>query len=413
MPDWSRDMVQEIAIGPQAITWAEVLAGIDRPIEQAKGLPNVAYTGPDFALQERDGVLARTWTCIGMASAIPDPGDARPADLVGLPLMSVRGRDGKVRVFHNVCSHRGHRLVTQPCKSLTTLRCPYHSWAYDFEGRLRATPSVGGVRKNNVEGFDKSRHGLREVRSTVWLDQIFVNLSGDAPAFEDHVAPLAARWADFDLSLIRHGGPDSSLRFEVGCNWKLAVENYCEAYHLPWIHPGLNAYSRLEDHYNIAEDGFFAGQGSTAYKPQTSNADPALNRFPKLPAKWDGAAEYIALFPNLLLGLHCDHFYAVRLEPLGPDRTIEHFEIYYVGETPLGPDFAGVRAANAENWRAVFAEDVNVVEEMQRGRASPAFQGGVFTPVLEPPTHCFHRWMARSLATAESAGAAADGAGAA
>ncbi len=397
-------MTQGMAFGPREIAWAEVLAGIDRPIGQARGLPNLAYTGPEFALQERDGVLARTWTCIGTASAIPDPGDASPADLVGLPLMIVRGRDGKVRVFHNVCSHRGHRLVTKPCKSLTVLRCPYHSWAYDFEGRLRATPTIGGTGKNNVEGFDKSQHGLHEVRSAVWLDQIFVNLSGDAPAFEDHAAPLSARWAEFDLSLIRHGGPDSSLRFDIACNWKLAVENYCEAYHLPWVHPGLNAYSRLEDHYNIVADGFHAGQGSTAYKPQMSKAGPALPHFPDLSSKWDQAAEYVALFPNLLLGLHADHFYAVRLEPLDPDRTLEHFEIYYVGDEPLGPDFAAIRAENAEIWRTVFAEDVSVVEEMQRGRDSPAFQGGVFTPVLEPPTHCFHRWVAKALASAESEG---------
>jgi choline monooxygenase len=390
-------MAQEFLEPSVPHNWSEVLAGIDRPIEEARGLPNLAYTGAAFAGHERDAVLAQTWTCIGTASAIPAPGDARPADLVGLPLMTVRGHDGTVRVFHNVCSHRGHRLVTAPCRSLTVLRCPYHSWAYDFEGKLRATPSVGGVRKNNVAGFDKAKHGLREVRSTVWLDQIFVNLSGDAPAFEDHVAPLTARWADFDLSLIRHGGPESSLRFDVGCNWKLAVENYCEAYHLPWVHPGLNAYSRLEDHYNIAEENHFAGQGSTAYKPQMSNAGPTLPRFPGLPARWAGAAEYVALFPNVLLGLHCDHFYAVRLEPLAPDRTLEHFEIYYVGDAPLGPDYDGVRQEIAKNWREVFAEDLGVVQEMQRGRASPAFEGGVFTPVLEPPTHCFHKWMARAL----------------
>ena len=399
-------MERNFSNGHGAGAWSEMLAAIDRPIQDARGLPNLAYTGGDFARQERDAVLARTWTCIGAASAIPNPGDTRPADLVGLPLMMVRGRDGQVRVFHNVCSHRGHRLVSKPCNGLTVLRCPYHSWAYDFEGRLRATPSIGGIKKNNVEGFDKSRHGLREVRSAIWLDQVFVNLSGDAPAFEAFVAPLAARWADFDFAMLRHGGAESSLAFDIRCNWKLAVENFCEAYHLPWIHPGLKAYSRLEDHYNIAEDGLFAGQGSTAYKPQMSNAGPPLPRFPGLPSAWDGASEYIALFPNVMFGVHCDHVFAVRLEPLGPDRTLEHFDIYYVGDEPLGPDYDGVRQEIAANWREVFAEDVGVVEEMQLGRASPAFEGGVFTPVHETPTHCFHRWMARALAAGEGAATA-------
>ena len=402
-------MEQRLTNGHHAGAWSDLLAAIDRPIQEARGLPNEAYTCKDFALQERDAVLARSWTCIGTASAIPNPGDARPAELLGLPLMTVRGRDGQVRVFHNVCSHRGHRLVSKPCNGLTVLRCPYHSWAYDFEGRLRATPSIGGVKKNNIEGFDKSRHGLREVRSAIWFDQVFIDLSGDAPAFEDHIAPLSRRWADFDFALMRHGGPESSMQFDIRCNWKLAVENFCEAYHLPWIHPGLNAYSRLEDHYNIAEDDLFAGQGSTAYKPQMSNAGPPLPRFPDLPSRWEGASEYIAVFPNIMFGVHCDHVFAVRLEPLGPERTLEHFEIYYVGEEPLGTDYDGVRKEVAANWREVFAEDVGVVEEMQLGRASPAFEGGVFTPVHEPPTHCFHRWMARSLAGAE--GAARTGAG--
>lgn len=378
-------------------TWQTALAAVDQPIATASGLPNAAYTGAGFAGIERDRLLAQTWTCIGRAGDVPAPGDAMPADLVGLPLMIVRGRDEAVRVFHNVCSHRGHRLVTQPCRSLAALRCPYHSWAYDLEGHLRATPHIGGVKRHRVEGFDKRRHGLTQVRSAVWLDLVFVNLSGEAAPFEEHVAPLVRRWADFDFSLLRHGGPDSRLRFDINCNWKLAVENYCEAYHLPWIHPNLNSYSRLDDHYNIVEDDAFAGQGSTVYRPIRPNDGPALPRFPDLPERWDGAAEYIALFPNVLLGVHCDHFYSVRLEPVAPDRTIEHFEIYYVGDAPCGPDYAGLRRNVTASWQEIFTEDVGVVEEMQRGRASPAFRGGLFTPVLETPTHAFHRWVARTL----------------
>ncbi len=99
----------------------------------------------------------------------------------------------------------------------------------------------------------------------------------------------------------------------------------------------------------------------------------------------------------MLFGVHADHFYSVVLEPLGPSRTREHFEIYYFDEAVQGDDFAGLRAANTRQWRGIFEEDRGVVEGMQAGRASPAFEGGVFSPVMDGPTHCFHQWMAERL----------------
>jgi choline monooxygenase len=226
---------------------------------------------------------------------------------------------------------------------------------------------------------------------------VFVNISGQAADFSTYTAPLAERWSMFDESLIRHSGPDSSTTFNVNCNWKLAVENYCEAYHLPWVHPALNSYSRLEDHYNINEWDSFAGQGSRVYRPNLTDTGEELPNFPGLPTQFRGGAEYAALFPNVLLGVHQDHFMAVRLEPVGVSRTVEHLELYYVGDQALDDAYAPIRSANLRAWKQVFAEDVGVVERMQRGRASPAFDGGVFSPVMDVPTHCFHKWAAQRL----------------
>jgi choline monooxygenase len=369
-----------------------------RPIEQAMGLPNEAYVSEAYARFERDEILARTWTCIGVGQHVPNPGDVRPVTVLGLPLILLRDHNRRIKVFHNVCSHRGMELVAEPGSVRKLIRCPYHSWTYDLDGNLKATPYIGGPGRNQCEGFDKSRHGLRRVRTAVWFDVVFVNLSGDAPPFEEHIGPLVERWKDFDPSLLRHGGQDSSLSFDLRCNWKLAVENYCEGYHLPWVHPALNRYSRLEDHYNIERDGLFAGQGSRLYRPRLSDSGQEFPRFPDLPDAWRNAAEYIAVFPNVLLGIHSDHFYAVYLEPISPDRTIEYFEIYYVGDAPLGDDFADLRAANSRGWRTIFDEDVAVVEGMQRGRASTAFGGGVFSPAMDGPTLCFHQWAAAMAA---------------
>ena len=373
------------------------LQNVLRPIAEAGGLPNETYTSQAFAAVERDEVLAKTWTCIGVGAWVPAPGDLKPVQLQGLPLLMLRDRDGALKVFHNVCSHRGLQLVTQPCTSKGLILCPYHSWSYALDGSLKATPFIGGPGTKTCEGFERSKHGLKPVRTAVWCDAVFVDLSGEAPAFEDFIAPLAARWADFDFSRLRHSGADSRFAIEVACNWKLAVENYCEAYHLPWIHPALNKYSRLEDHYNIALDDRMAGQGSTAYRPSLSPDGRRFPVHPGLPATWDGAAEYLSLFPNVLFGVHSDHFFTVVLEPLGPAQTREHFEIYYFDDAVLEDAYADMRATNARQWQTVFEEDRGVVEGMQAGRASPAFAGGVFSPVMDGPTHCFNQWMAKAL----------------
>ena len=348
------------------------LQNVLRPIAEASGLPNEAYTSPAFAAVERDEVLAKTWTCIGVGAWVPQLGDLRPISLQGLPLLLLRDRDGELKVFHNVCSHRGLQLVSAPCRSKGLIRCPYHSWSYGLDGALKATPFIGGPGTKTCEGFDKARHGLKPVRAAVWCDAVFVDLSGEAPPFADFIAPLAERWRAFDPARLRHGGADSSFSIEVACNWKLAVENYCEAYHLPWIHPALNQYSRLEDHYSIAEEGHMAGQGSTAYRPTLSGDGRQFPAHPHLPESWYGAGEYLALFPNVLFGVHSDHFYTVVLEPLGPAATREHFEIYYFDEAALG-DLERVRQLldDLENKQSV----AELLEGAREAEATRIFIG--------------------------------------
>lgn len=376
------------------------VARVLQPIETARGLPNDAYVNEAFRAFERDRVIAKTWFCVGFGRDVPNAGDAFPSDVLGLPIIMVRREDGSIAVFHNVCSHRGAQLLTEPCNVAKRLRCPYHAWLYDLDGNLIATPHIGGPKTNKVEGFDKTRHGLKPVRHAIFWDMVFINISGDAEPFEEFVKPLVARWGDFDMRHIRHPGNVGSLKLTVKCNWKLAVENYCEAYHLPSIHPGLNSYSKLEDHYNIEEPDHFAGQGSHAYTPLLVKNGPGLPQFPDLPSRWDKAAEYTSLFPNVLLGIHRDHYFAIRLEPVSVGETREHLEIYYVGDASADAVYDATKAANLNAWKTVFAEDVEVVERMQRGRRSPAYDGGVFSPAMDGPTHCFHRWLAKKLLAA-------------
>ena len=375
-----------------------------RSIGEARGLPNACYTDPAHFASEKRCLFDRTWVCIGFGKDIPEPGDALPVDHLGTPLLTLRGKDGGISVFHNICSHRGMVLVEEPTRIRSVIRCPYHSWCYGLDGKLKATPHVGGPGHNAHSAIDRNELGLRPVRSAVWFDLIFIDLSGEAADFETFIRPLAERWELFAGNTLYHGGDEGSFDLTVRCNWKLAVENYCESYHLPWVHPGLNSYSKLEDHDNIVDAGLFSGQGTRVYDPRLTKDGRRFPDFPSLadappPAAdiWRTRAEYVALYPNLLLGIHRDHFFAIRLEPIDHENTIEHVEIYFADESALGEDMADLRRTLKSMWHEVFVEDIVVVEGMQRGRASPAFQGGVFSPVMDEATHAFHRWAAEKL----------------
>ncbi|MFT4962114.1 MAG: choline monooxygenase [Paracoccaceae bacterium] len=368
------------------------LTQVRRPIHQANGLPNAHYTAPAVYEEEKTALLASQWAGLAVAADVPEAGDAVPITFLDMPLLLIRDKTGQIRVFQNICRHRGMILVEKPRKIEGAIRCPYHSWCYSTQGRLVITPHVGGPGVNEHDGIDRDLLGLIEVRSHIWRDVVWINISGDAPKFEDAMAAVIARWAEFDKPLF-HGGDDSRFSLTVDCNWKLAVENYCESYHLPWIHPGLNSYSRLEDHYHIQEPGQFSGQGTTVYRQLAGDNGAKFSDFDGLSPVWNKAAEYIAVYPNVLLGVHRDHAFTIILVPEGPAKTTENVHIYYASDN----SDADLRVANTEQWKLVFKEDIFVVQGMQRGRAAPGFDGGRFSPVMDNPTHLFHDWVASKI----------------
>jgi choline monooxygenase len=339
-------------------------------------------------------VICANWSGLAVAAEVPEIGDAKPIEFMGIPLLLVRDRQGQVRVFQNICRHRGMILVAEPKKIEGAIRCPYHSWCYSTEGRLVSTPHVGGAGHNTHKAIDKSLLGLIEVRSHIWFDTVFINIDGNAPPFEEGHAELIARWSNFDQPM-HHGGADSSFILPVNTNWKLAVENYCESYHLPWVHPGLNSYSRLEDHYSINEKGKYSGQGTLVYRRLTGDNGAVFPDFPKLDDKWTEGGEYITVYPNVLLGAQRDHAFVIVLEPVTHTQTREHIHLYYASPKT---DTA-LREKNAAQWKVVFEEDIFVVEGMQKGRHAPGFDGGRFSPAMDGPTHCFHDWVATQVAS--------------
>lgn len=377
------------------------LDDVRKPLAEAVGMPNAVYTDNALFIQERDEVLGKTWAAIGYSSDLPSNGFTKPVDFMGLPLAIMRNRDGDFKVFHNVCSHRGLKLITEETEVEGMVRCPYHSWTYDLNGNLKGTPHIGGVGVHKVEGFACEKHNLREIRSHVWAGMIFINLSGDAKPFEEHIEPLINRWSEFcgkdgwDNLYIAPTGSQMSL--EVKCNYKLAIENYCEAYHLPWVHPSLNSYSPLDQHYNLIINDEMSGQGSYNYN-LSDVAGTHLPCFESWPKDRLRHAEYVSLYPNVLLGIQADHFFTIILEPRKKDLTVENLRLFYVGEEACGDKYAACRHSQLEAWKVVFGEDVFAVEGMQAGRQSPGFTGGVFSPILDGPTHHFHGWVADKYA---------------
>ncbi|MHA1190128.1 MAG: aromatic ring-hydroxylating oxygenase subunit alpha [Alphaproteobacteria bacterium] len=371
------------------------LERVTRAIDEAGGLPNRYYTDPALRDLENQRLIAGTWAGAGFTKDVDEAGTMQPVHFMGVPLVMVRDKAGEIRVFENVCRHRG-MILAEKAGKCSVIRCPYHAWTYGLDGRLRATPHIGGPGVHSHPRIDADSHSLNAVRAHVFLGVIFVNLDGNAPPFEDHARALLERWSDFaDKDL--YAGTDCGFSLTVHSNWKLAVENYCESYHLPFVHPELNRYSKLEDHYNIMQPGCFAGQGTTVYNPQLAGDGPGFADFSGLSDTWDRGAEYIALFPNTLLGVHRDHTFAMILNPQSVAQCREDVAIYYASDTAIGDDFSELRQKNAANWRSVFDEDIGVVEGMQRGRSGLQFDGGVFSPVMDGPTHCFHAWAAERL----------------
>ena len=376
-----------------------------QPIEKASGLPNYAYVSDEYMAYERDHVLGKGWAGLGFTSDLPKKGYVKPIRFMGIPLLIVRNKKDQIRVFHNVCSHRGMMLVDQEAEIRRALRCPYHSWSYSLDGELINTPHIGGMGKQQVDGFNHCDHGLKAVRSAIWMGVIFINLSGDALEFGQYIKPLSDRWRVFfgDSGYARmtvpNEGEGEDLQLEVQSNWKLAVENYCESYHLPWIHPDLNRYSKLDDHYHIMIGDNFSGQGSNAYR-LSAETGTTLTPFPEWPKDRLEQAEYIAFYPNVLLGIQADHAFAMIIEPVAANRSVERLRLFYVENAATDDSYASSRDATLKSWRVIFGEDVDAVEGMQKGRASPGYQGGVFSPVMDNPTHHFHQWVARKFKAA-------------
>ena len=219
------------------------IAALERPIAAAEGLPGRVYVDPAFYELERQTLFRNGWVAAAFAQDLPDPGDVFPVTIAGWELLFLRTRQGEIRCYHNVCRHRGMKLVRAPAKAVRTLACPWHCWTYDLEGALIGTPNLGGPDIGEVEGLEKADLGLLPVRCEQWWNFLFIDIDGKAPPLHEHMAPLEARIGAFDRDELACNGDGFS--FDYSGNWKVLVEGGIEDYHFPWVHPQLMPQGRF------------------------------------------------------------------------------------------------------------------------------------------------------------------------
>ncbi len=219
-----------------------------RPLEQATMLPPAAFTDPAVLDWEVENVFCDGWICLGHISQVDEPGKFLMREIGRESVVVIGGEDGRPRAFHNVCRHRGARIVTEEAGKVNRrLRCPYHAWSYDLDGALRAAPHMDGV-----ENFDPSCIGLAPVRLSTLGGLLLVDLGGEAPEPAEHVGDLLSHLARYRTEALRSGG---KVDYVVEANWKGIAENYNECLHCPGVHPELNALSNYMSGEEIDGDG--------------------------------------------------------------------------------------------------------------------------------------------------------------
>jgi Rieske 2Fe-2S family protein len=352
-----------------------------RPFGQSRMLPRDAYVSPRVFAFEQERFFAGSWTCVGREGDLEGTGAQRAVKVGRAGVLLARGTDGTVRAFANTCRHRGHELLGIGEETTRrTVLCPYHAWTYDLDGSLRVAP---GFREHT--DFRPGEHGLVELPLESWHGFLFVNGSGDAPPFAEHVGALDDLVAPYRPERLV---PLVSHAYDLDCNWKVILENYHECYHCPLIHPELCQVSPPASGDNFELDGAWVG-GTMDLKDHaaTMSLDGHSDGvpIPGLDGERLRTVAYLGLFPNLLLSLHPDYVMTHLVEPLAADRSHVICTWYFPPEAAEQPGFDPGYAVDF--WDRTNRQDWSACESVQRGMTSPHFQPGPLAPAEDAVYH--------------------------
>jgi len=366
---------------------------LDQSLGDSTGLPNAAYTHPEFLRFENEYVFPRSWVLAGFSHQIPNVGDVAPVTVADKPLILVRDEQDNIRVFHNVCRHRGARLIDSSCNGLKFLRCPNHHWSYGLDGRVRNRPHFFGPDKHDTHAQGEGPDGLKEVQSGVRNNIVLVNFDANAPALEDYLLPLTERIAGYDLATLKHAG---MLEWELNCNWKLVNENFIEPYHVFAVHPGLLKFGPMSGRRASDFDAHCFYNDYQFPEPEQGRGLD-LPYFSGLSGKLEHQAIWFHLFPSLTLEIFPDQMAVWELIPLSSEKTLERIHIFLIGDGATAEEYAQAREQVFATWKELNQEDVAIIERMQQGRRSPGFDGGMLSPYWDGAIQHYARLMVNAL----------------
>jgi choline monooxygenase len=390
-------------MNPQAFTHEETYAATRRPVALATTLVPDAYTSGEFFALERERVFGTSWVAVGCSAPLREPGDVLVAEVAGRSVFVVRQKDATLRAFYNVCRHRGTQLLAAgECRVKRFIRCPYHSWAYDLDGRCIGTPMFTGsdipadqqaaFDMQDVAAFDRADYGLLPVAVDTWGPLVCVNLEPDPEPLSAHLGDLPARTAGYRLDEWEIA---RTAEYEIAANYKLVAENFMEYYHLPWVHPGLVKVSPIDAHHRWQGTGMYVGFCTSPIAPDTDDGgwQSGLAPISGLSDSDAASARFLWLFPNVAVNILPNHLFIIHARPVRPGLT---HETTYLLTHPESAGAAGAEQAVDEIatfWDAVNREDIGIVERVQTGLETTPFPGGRLCYRFEESLHRFQNMV--------------------
>ncbi len=367
------------------------------PLERS--LPAASYLSADAFAREREGVLFADWFCAGRAESLAAPGDYLTADVAGESILVVRGKDGSLAGFYNLCRHRGCRLVpaadAQPAanpersgRADGSIRCPYHGWTFGLDGLLRSAPFLPDLRRY------RDRLALHPVAVATWGGFIFVRLDqrgGESP-LAGQLDGADTRLAAYPLAELRTA---SRRVYHVAANWKVICENYNECYHCGPVHPELcdlvPAFRRGGGNDLDWDAGIPHREGAYTF---TATGTTRRAPFPGLSEKDIARHRGELILPNLMLSLSSDHVAAFTLWPHDAGHTTVLCDFLFHPAEIARADFDPSDAV--EFWDLVNRQDWSICEQVQDGMGSRMFTSGYMAP-MEQPSADVGRYVTRRL----------------